>query len=211
MEKDGKSRNIVERQPTWLRKGFKLDTSGVAYGFTGSATADRNPAEAAARREAAGTAPRQRRYTRRVPLDLRLQHWAAGWIIIAWDTDPENKRWHRWLRARMWAVRLYPRARSFVLALLGPRVEPVAKVARDNACDRCPFVRIVVPASPKGRVRRFCQSCGCPDWPFAELGYKNWLAKWLCPENRHEHVPDWVPTWILQREEAFRDEKRAVI
>lgn len=149
-----------------------------------------------------GPPPEQRRYVRHVPWDIRLHNWAASWAITPRDDAPG---WFpRWTRFKRWARTVYPRVRKFIKVIWGGRTTDTEAAERDRICDTCPVLRIRLPARPEGRIRRFCGSCGCPDWPLSELSYKNTLARHRCPHGKHPGPPDWATELIEQAERDRR-------
>ncbi|MHC4545909.1 MAG: hypothetical protein ACYSYL_15550, partial [Planctomycetota bacterium] len=133
-----------------------------------------------------------------------LWHWWAGWLIVPTDSDPNFRFFYRWRRFKRWLAASYPRARSFVSVIAGPRVSPYEFDERQRACDSCLYLRVRLPATRSeadaGGIRRYCATCGCPDWRYSELSRKNRYARHRCPKNLHAAHGEWQLEYIRARE-----------
>lgn len=130
----------------------------------------------------------------RIPLawDIRLHRWIRSWVIVPADHE-KNMRWDRIRRIKFWVFGrgsgyhgLYERCRQLTVALFGGFCARGEYTERLATC-RLDCVKVVIrlPRRRNGRVRHYCGSCACPQWPLSELRFKNWLRKWQCPERRH--------------------------
>lgn len=153
----------------------------------------------------------QRRYVRHVPFDLIVYRWAVGWLLTPVDrlamsgkmSDEAFVRLHFWRlrKLKFWFAKLYPHMRKFFVAVLGPRVGVTQLFDRNQACERCPYLRTRLPKRECGKLKRYCAACGCPDWPLSELHWKNRLERWYCPQRRHARATDWQDVMALAIEE----------
>lgn len=83
-------------------------------------------------------------------------------------------------RARSWLVYFPVRVRSFLSAILGPRVDDSVYLERMGICLSCPEAkRVLVKKAPF--VKTYCGSCRCPNWPLSDMAYKNELKNAGCP------------------------------
>jgi hypothetical protein len=75
------------------------------------------------------------------------------------------------------------RVRSFLGAMIGPRVDADTYRKRMVACSRCPALDEV---QKRFNVKIYCKACHCPRWRAARLDRKNRRALWICPLGRHQ-------------------------
>ena len=99
-----------------------------------------------------------------LPLDLRAWQWCYRQVVTP----------RRIVRFAACVMRWYPRTRSFLVAVFGPKVDDGEYDARMQVCAMCEF-----------RDGDYCGVCGCVRWLPAKLRYANRLKYWYCRQGRH--------------------------
>jgi len=107
--------------------------------------------------------------------------------------QPPRKAWDELAYERLrWAVSngvirvtllkiigVYPFVRSFVKAVLSPKVDSPTYLERMGICQGCN--RQVIGK----RHKKYCGACGCGQWFLARLDIKNRMSGWNCPLGKH--------------------------
>lgn len=104
----------------------------------------------------------QRTYRRRV---VAVQRWDIElWLRITRRIfAPRPAR-----RLADWIVSAYPRAISFLSAVIGPRVSLSEYYERAAVCLRCPHLVIEIPYR-RAVLRYYCGPCKCGRWHYSQV------------------------------------------
>lgn len=113
------------------------------------------------------------------------------WLFLGWMPFVLIPMMIIWQLALIWGTKIYPKARMFLLAVLGPRVTTAEYNARMAICEQC--------TAKKGD---YCEHCNCGRWYMSKLQRKNKMRNAYCPlqkhENEYKHYHDYIWTTIKQ-------------